>query len=804
MIEKITLTGKIVEKSNKLPLEYATISLKKNNTSEMIFGGVTNEKGLFTVDIAPDIYDIIVEFMSFKPLILKKKSLLKNYDLGTLFMEEDFTQLKEVVIQNERSAVEIKLDKKVYNVGQDMTVKGGSASDVLDNVPSVSVDAEGKVSLRGNENVKILIDGRPSTSINIETALKNIPSDALDKIEVITNPSSRYDAEGGGGIINIIQKKGKNNGINGSVIFTVGNPKNYSLSSNVNFKNKYFNIYSTIGIKDSKSKGMSFTNSKYLDENREISKKIVEDSQRERNNKGYNYTIGTDLYFSKSITWTNIINYNKYKGLEPSDVTSYNFESIDYFVRNRYNDQTSNSGEVNYSTNLTINFAKEGHKLTIDASTSKDKDENYSIITDKIIGQEELATFEKTKNFEYNNHKLLQSDYVLPLGKNGKFEAGYKGDFSERTNDYRVGNIINGIYTSNENYTNFFEYNEAINALYSQIGTKFNKTSVLFGIRYEDSDINSNLITTSQFFHKKYYNYFPSAFFTYELKENSSLSFNYSKRISRPRGHFINPFSSYSSNINIFQGNPDLNPSLTDSYDLGYITKINSFTISTSLYYNFTKDVFQFIRRPNGDYITSEVDGETIVTPVTLITPINLATEDRFGYELTLNYSPLKWWKLNGNINLYKSSIKGIYTYKLLDGEELVNENLGNDSNAWTAKLGSKIKLPFQIDWQTNVNYRSPRNNAQGKSLGTTYVNLSLNKEFLKDKGVVALSINDLFNSNKRISEIHLNNLDSYSEFQWRKRQINLSFTYRFNKQKTEKESKSKPFQENNFDGGDF
>lgn len=794
-IKKIRVTGKIVDKTSNLPLEYATITLINTINSKNTTGSITDAKGEFIVDANEGIYTIKVEFISFKPQEIPQKSLLENTNLGTFYLLEDATQLNEVIIRAEKTTVEFKLDKKIYNVGQDMLVKGGTASDVLDNVPSVSVDAEGNVSLRGNDNVKILIDGRPTNAVNIADALRTIPADALDKVEVITNPSARYDAEGGAGILNIILKKGKNKGTNGTLIGTIGDPKNFGITGNINHKSDDFNIFSTLGYTNSKSPGTSIINSDYLDSNKTILKTINEKSYRERGRKGYNLNFGADWFLTKSLTWTNSVSFRTNKGINPDNVLLYNYETNNNFIRNRYNDQFTKTGDLEYNTNFVKKFKKEGHQLTVAATTSRDTDNDYATITDVVIGNENAATRESTKTLETQTRNLLQLDYVLPLGKDSQFELGYKADFNELLTNYSLGDLdSNGNYTPNLNFTNVLDYKEKINALYTQFGSKYKKFSYLLGIRYEDSNIDINLLTTSNFNNKKYNNFFPSAFLTYQISDESTLSLNYSKRISRPRSRFINPFANYSSNVNLFQGNPDINPAFTNAFDLGYLTKWKKLTVTTSAYFNKTTNVFQFIRRPNGQVVTSVVNGQTVTTPVILTTPINLSNENRFGFEFTLNYSPIKWWKLNSNFNFFQSSISGDYSY--IDANTItVNQNFDNKSIGWFTRITSKITLPAKIDWQTNVTYNAPQNNAQGKSLGVLAANLAFSKDVLKEKATISLNVNDVFNSRKRINQTNLATLNSYSEQQWRQRQINLSFTYRFNKKKSDRE---KPKNENN------
>lgn len=788
---RFKISGKVIEKAGKQPLEYATITLKNSNNQKVISGGITNEKGEFDIDIIPGIYDISVEFISFKTTEIKKKNIQKSSNIGVIALEEDTSQLKEVIVQSVKSTVEIKLDKKVYNVGQDMTVKGGTASDVLDNVPSVTVDSDGNVSLRGNDKVRILIDGRPTNAINIADALKTISADVLDKIEVITNPSARYDAEGGAGIINIVLKKGINKGINGTLVATTGNPKNYGLNANVNFKSENFNLFSTIGYNNNNAPGMSLNDTNYLNSDGSVLKTINERTDRERNRKGYNYNFGIDWLLDKNLSWINTITYREKNGTDPSNVNSYNYETDNVFVRNRFDNKLSKDVNVEYNTTFIKKFKREGHQFTVDASFSRNKDDESSIITDYIIKQESDKTIESTKNLQTQSRNLFQTDYVLPIGKNGQFEAGYKGDFYTLLTDYNVGDIdSNGNYTSNVNFTNKLDYKEKINALYTQFGSKINKISYLAGLRYEYSNIDINLLTTSNYNNKQYDNFFPSVFLTYQFSDENTFSINYSRRISRPRSRYINPFSNYSSNINIFQGNPDLNPSLTNALDMGYMTKLRKITLSTSIYFNRTKDVFQFIRRPSGEIVTSEVNGQIVKTPVILITPINLSNENRFGFEFNLNYSPYKWWRLNSNFNLFHNKTIGDYSYLDVNNETIA-QNFNNSTLGWFTKIASKITLPYKIDWQTNATYNAPQNTPQGKFLGIISANLAFSKDLLKDKATLSLNANDIFNSNKRKTETYIPGvINSYSEFQWRSRQINLSFTYRFNKQKTDKQPK--------------
>jgi len=781
---KVKITGKVTESTSKQPLEYATVTLINTKNPKSIAGGITDNKGDFDVDVTPGVYDIKIEFISFKVTEIKAKNITENVNLGTIGLAEDATQLNAVEVRAEATTVQIKLDKKVYSVGQDLLVKGGTVSDVLDNIPSVTVDADGTVALRGNENVRILIDGRPSNAINITEALRMIPADAIEKVEVVTNPSARYDSEGGGGLLNIILKKGKNQGINGTVILSAGDPESYGVSGNINYKTEQFNLYTTTGYNNRRNKGNSLTDTEYLNADGSTQSFINERRNNTRQSEGYNSNIGMDWFLNKSTTWSNSLNVRRNSGSNPEMAYFDNFDSNKNYLFSsyRFNDQFNRTKSAEFSTNLTKNFEKEGHKLTIDGSFSSNRDNDNSEINDAI---------QTTSNDQKQSRSIVQTDYVLPIGEKSQFEAGYKGDFNELYTDYKVNNLNAGVYEMDPRYTNVLNYKEQINAFYSQFGTKFDKLSVLLGMRWEDSKINIDQLTSADFNTKKYNNFFPSAFLTYEISDKSSASLSYSRRISRPRGRFINPFSNLSSDINIFRGNPDLDPSLTDAIDLGYLKRWSKLTLSTSMYLNKTTDAFQFIRINSGDFAERTVDGNTVLIPIILSTPINLATEYRFGFEFTLNYSPFKWWKLNSNFNFFRNETQGDYTYMNADNIA-ITQDLNNTAYSWFTRLTSKVTLPYKIDWQTNFTYNGPQNTTQGKSKGIASANLGFSKDLLNDKATIALNVQDLFNSRKRISETYLPTLNSYSEMQWRERQITLSFTYRFNKKKGEKEKQPK------------
>ena len=801
----IKVTGKVIEQESKQPLEFANVIIQTAD-NVTVSGGLTDAQGQYSLDVKPGTYNIKFDFISFKPVIITGKQLTENTDLGTTPMAAEATVLKGVEITAERSTVEIKLDKRVYSVGSDMMVKGGTVSDVLDNVPSLSVDAEGNVALRGNQSVTILIDGRPSNlaGSNVAETLRLLPADSVDKVEVITNPSARYDAEGGGGIVNIILKKGKAGGFNGTVTANTGDPANHGISSSLNYRSTNYNLFSNLGYNYRNSPGRSFTNSRYLDEETNETTSFTNERRRnDRVRKGYNASVGMEWFLDKTLTWTNSLSFRRNTGDTPT-WTNYDNYFADGSFNNaslRYSYEDDSESNVNYATNLVKKFNDKGHELKIDASVSKNMEDQHTAISNSITAGSSSTpnSNERTINDQNEDRAVIQADYVLPIGDNSRFEAGYRGSFSTLETDARAETLDDsGVWQNNANYTNFLQYKEKINALYTQYGSKKGNFSYLFGLRWEDSNIDVNLLNIADYHNKRYNNFFPSAVLGYEFSKSSNVTLSYSRRINRPRGRFLNPFSGLQSNINIFRGNPDINPSKTHAIDLGYLKKWNTLTLNSSVYVNITDDSFQFVRQFSGDYVTEVVNGQTINTPVILTTPINLSKEYRAGFEFNLNYTPYKWWRLNGNLNLFRNQTKGDYTFTYNDGATgdavTTYQNFNFTAYTWTSRLNSKITLPGKIDWQLNGSYEAPQKNAQGKRLAQAGLNTALSKDVLKDKGTVSLNVQDIFNSRKMRNETYIpNQVQSYSSMQWRVRQVTLSFTYRFNRNKNDKQKEIKP-----------
>ena len=774
--EKISILGKVIDKETQQPLEYATIVVKSLN-GEIVTGGITDINGLFEIQVARGTYNISVEFISFKTFTLLNKEINKTTDLGLISLEMDAEALGEVEIIAEKSTVEIRLDKKIYNVGKDMTVKGGSASDVLDNVPSVTVDVEGNVSLRGNENVRILINGKPSGLVGLSgtDALRQLPADAIEKVEVITSPSARYDAEGTAGILNIVLRKGKAQGFNGSITANAGNPDNFGASVNVNYRTKKANFFNSTGYNYRNAPGNSSAKTTYFDENGLISSYRDEKTTYDRENNRFNTTFGIEYFLSDKSSLTGTVLYRKSDGEDISINTNklfdanYNLDSSYERVENE--DETDET--IEYSLNFTQNFKTDGHKLIVDFQYGKNNEDSNAIIN---INDERNSTDEESKDI------LVQADYVLPIGENAQFEFGFKADLNDLTTDYLVEDYDENTnqFVNNTDFSNTLDFKQDVYAVYSQYGKKINKFSYLLGLRAETTDRKINLLQTDEVYNKKFTELFPTVNLGFEFNDTESLTLGYSKRLRRPRSWFLNPFESRTSETYIRKGNVNLDPTYTNSFDLGYLKRWEKFTLNSSIYYQHAVNNIEMVQTED----IRDIDG--VPTLVIIRNPINLSSQDRYGFEFTTNYTPFKWWKLNNSFNFFKSVTDGEFDGISYDADDV----------SWFTRMVSRVTLPGGIDWQTTGFYMGPSEGAQSKREGMLSVNLAFSKDIFKENATIALNVSDLFNTRKRKSTSYSPTTESVGEFQWRQRQVMLNFTYRFN----QKKKRERP--QGGYDGG--
>ena len=765
--KEVIITGTILDSNSKTPLEYATVIFTSKNSNTLVTGGITNEKGDFSIPVQTGVYSISFEFIGFTSKTIENKEITQNESLGTQFLEEDAEALDEVEIIAEKTTVEFKLDKKIYNIGKDITVRGGTVSDVLDNVPSVSVDVEGNVSLRGNDNVRILINGKPSglVGLNSTEALRQLPAESIEKVEVITSPSARYDAEGTAGILNIILRRSKLQGLNGAITTNVGYNPSAGISGNINYRTGNINIFNTSSYSYREVPGHSSASTYYFNSDTFLD----ETSDFDRIRKGLTTNLGIEWYVTDSASLTTSILYRDRDNENNTTniVNSFDTNGTPISSSTRLDPELEDDKTIQYAVNFDKQFSTSGHKLTFDFQYEEsNEDENSFINIDGTVS-------EKVSSLEDQSRVLLKTDYVLPIGENTQFELGYRGSYMTQGTDYKVEILdrTNNEFIINTDLTNFFNYREYLTAVYTQFGSRIGKFSYLLGVRLENTQLTLDQPTSGDFSKKNYTGLFPTVNLNYELNDSENITLAFNRRLRRPHSYFINPFPSRSSATSIFQGNPDLDPSYSGQFDLGYIKRFGKFSFDTSLYYTHATNGFYFSSFDSG--ITVIIDGVEI--PVIIRTPINLSTQDRIGFEFTLSYRPSKKWNINGNFNFFQNNVEGITPN---------GQDLGNKSNSWFARVNSKYTLPGKIDWQTRLIYRGPSENAQNKRDGLFMATLAFSKDLFKDKASIAFNISDVFNSRKRNQTTTTDTFISESEFQWRERSFNLSFTYRFNQKK--------------------
>ena len=468
---KINLSGKVLDQETQEPLEYATVTLQNDRRPNMLQGGITKNDGTFSFEVFPGRYTVIIEYISFEKNIQEDLDIREATDLGTVELSISTNSLDEVELVGERTVVEIRLDKRVYNVGKDITVRGGSVSDVMDNIPSVSVDVDGTISLRGNDNVRILINGKPSGLVGLSgpDALRQLPAESIEKVEVITSPSARYEASGTAGILNIILKKQELEGFNGSFISNGGFPKTYGGSASLNWRTKKLNLFTTTSVRDSRSNsnGLADTNFTIPSDTIFFSK---EKTENERDNKNMFLNLGAEYYFddNTSLVLSGFIRKSENK--------SDNFARTENFFENRslFNTILRNqlqTGE-NYSRQFTANFDKKfndkGHELIIEFQAENSNELEEGQVANSTVRNQRSTSDENQKR------TLFQVDYILPINENTQFELGYRGNFSRQETDYQVEDLIDNAYVNNTSFSNYLIFEQNVNAAYTQFGQKVN------------------------------------------------------------------------------------------------------------------------------------------------------------------------------------------------------------------------------------------------------------------------------------------------------------------------------------------
>lgn len=756
--DAILVSGSLVEAETGQPIPYATVVLNDTNNNTTISGAITNDQGVFEIETVKKDFYVEISFMGFKTIKLRDfKVKGKEVALGAIKLFQDNQMLDEVVIRGEVSKTEFKLDKRVFNVGKDLSSTGASALEVLNNVPSVNVNIEGDISLRGTGGVQILINGKPSVLADESSnALGTITADMIQSIEVITNPSAKYEASGTSGILNIILKKDEKQGWNGSVSVNTGLPDNHSAGFSLNRRTEKFNLFTQMGAgyrslpRDNEAINRNLTNNEV----------IFSEGENFRNETFLNITLGTDYHLNKYNVFTLSGNFAYEIEDQPSE-TNFRFldasnDLVSRWIRDEVTEATNPKWE--YEFNWKKQFKNnEDHTFQLSALGSFFGKDQSSLFTDTTLEGENVDNNQRTAtNFQQSDF-TFKADYTNPFTKGYTIETGAQYVINDVGNDFEVEDFIEGDYVINENLTNDFEWNQKVLGVYATVAYENKIWGVKGGLRVENTDLETLLANTNEGNLRNFTNFFPSFHTSFTLSEQFSLQAGYSKRIFRPRLWDLNPFFNIRNNFNIRTGNPELQPEFTNSYELTSIYKIGKASMSSSLYYRYTTDVVERV--------------STFVDNVNFTTPENIGTNSSIGFETNGKYSSSKWLTFTGDFNFNYFDRKGTFEGQVFDFT----------GNQWSSRLGSKIGLPAGIDFEINGNYQSGFETVQGSRSGFAFLDVGMRKKILKGKIVANLGIRDVFASRIQESFVDQPNFETYN-FGQRGRFFTFGLSYAFGK----------------------
>jgi outer membrane receptor protein involved in Fe transport len=723
------IKGKVVDAKTKEALPYVNIVIKENTT--IITGAITDDKGNFSVTkLAPKKYTLEVQFIGYKtqskPADLSDN---KTIQLGTIALQEEATQLDAVQVVAERSSMVQKIDRKVINVGKDLIASGTTASEIMNNIPTVSIDPQTKeISMRGNSNVRVLIDGKPS-NVSVEQLLQQIPSASIKQIELITNPSAKYNPEGMSGIINIILHKNSQDGFNGSINsgVTFGITPKTNSALNMNYRVGKVNFYTNYGFNHGKNANNGFVDSERItQENRQ-------DFQFKNKNNSHLVKLGMDYYINDKNTLSIYTNqsftYGNGNGL--TDII-YDNTIINRNVTQLFGNRDSNKNQT-YDMVFKHNFEKKDESLELQFNYSKTKDSENMLYDEKIFNP--IAYSLRTNIINGNtNYFQFNADYVNPINETLKLETGFEARI--QNSDNRFDDIILNATSAN----NAFDFERDIYSGYANLGKQKGKWSTQLGVRLEYFDLKANFaikqinpnFTDTQNVSDNLFTAYPSAFVTYTMDDKNSFNFNYSRRVDRPSIGQISPIREWTTPLLESRGNPNLLPQFTNSFEVNYTktTKIGS--ITTGVFYR---------------KISDEISRVTFVDPNNsnrnILSYDNFEDNNAYGIESSANLKFTKWWAVNASTDVYFKTTKGA----VQNANTGVLENAQVDATIFNARINNTFTATKQLRFQWFAMYRGKDRSLQfdRKSMykmdfGTTY-------NILKGKGTITARYNDVFNN---------------------------------------------------------
>ena len=757
LAQSITVTGKVIEKNSEKPVEFATVMLADKATKSVLTGATTDINGNFTLQTEATDFYIEVTFIGFQKKTIETYEIINNkVSLGAVVLLEDSETLEEIEVVAEKSQTVFKLDKRVFNVGADLSSTGASAYEVLNNVPSVNVNIEGVISLRGSSGVQILINGKPSVIASEQgNALGTITADMIEKIEVITNPSAKYEAEGTSGIINIVLKKEEREGLNGSISLNTGLPQNHSIGVSLNRRTERFNLFSQFGVgyRELPRYGEN------INRNLQTNETIFSEGTEYRNEQFYNIILGTDYMINPQ----NIVTLSGSFAYEIEDQPSQNnfrLEDENGIIAEWYRTETTSATnpKIQYELQYKSDFKDDkDHVLLFSAIGNvfaKDQASAFENIT--TFGNLANQNQQTRTNFSETKY-TFQLDYTKPFSEKITIETGAMYVIQDVQNDFAVSNYINNEWVDDANLTNIFEYEQNVLGLYGTGAYETGSWGFKTGVRYELTDLQTLLVNTNEANVQRFGNFFPSAFISYKFNDRFSMQTGYSRRIYRPRLWDLNPFFNIRNNFVVRAGNPDLLPEFTDSYELSSIYILEKVSLNFSLYHRYTTSVIERI---------SLFDNN-----VTTFIPYNIGTNQATGFEFNTKINPTKWLTFNGDLNINYFNRKG----------EFEGQNFDFTASVWSTKWTGKVKLPKDIDFELVGRYESKQQTIQGMRSAILFADLGLRKKMLKGKAVVNLGVRDIFASRIRENETLQPNFYALSR-DLRGRFVTLSFSYGFGK----------------------
>ncbi|MFT5999752.1 MAG: outer membrane receptor protein involved in Fe transport [Neolewinella sp.] len=753
-----TIIGRVVDKSSGQPIEFATVLVSSVSTGKGIGGTTTDLGGKFSLETATtDVY-LDLSFIGFETRQVKDIIFTEGQvDLGLIELASQGQTLEEVTVRAEKSQTEFKLDKRVFNVGKDLSSTGASALEVLNNVPSVNVTIEGQIQLRGSGGVQILVNGKPSVIASEQgNLLGTITADMIESVEVITNPSAKYDAEGTAGIINIILKKEERKGLNGAISVNTGTPDNHSVGLSLNRRTDKFNLFSQLGVGY-----RELPNEERAINQDKVSGNTVSSAGTEfRNEVYYNAVLGTDYLINER----NVITLSGNFSYEIEDQPSRNdftlTDAADEVLSTWEREEVTEATNPKYQFELQYKRDFEDHKdhdLIFSAlGTLFSKDQSSEFTNTTLSGLDRDGRQQTRTNFgqEENTFKV---DYTRPIDEKLTVETGAQYVTSDVNNDFSVSNFDGTAFIVDPELTNVFNWNQKVLAFYGTGAYQFANWGIKIGLRVENTDLETLLETTNEANDQTYVNLFPSAASSYKISDAISVQASYSRRIFRPRLWDLNPFFNPRNNFNIRAGNPNLQPEFTDSYEVTSIFILGETSLNFGVYRRYTTDVVERIT--------------TFQDNVSITIPQNIGINQTTGLELNFKTIPAKFMTITGDLN---------YNFFSREGE-LEGTSFDFSADQYSGKLTTKFNLPLDFDFEVTGQYQSAFLTVQSEVSDQLFADLGLRKKLFKGKGAVSFSVRDLFAS--RIQERVIDQVGVYQyNRRLRGRFITLGFSYGFGK----------------------